>query len=55
VLRDTTDVQFGAILARHPQAYVPAIARALLERLQHRVALRLRPPDLDGELSPRGA
>jgi peptidoglycan/xylan/chitin deacetylase (PgdA/CDA1 family) len=55
VLRDTTDVQFGAILARHPQAYVPAIARALLERLQHRVALRLRPPDPDGELSPRGA
>ena len=55
VLRDTTEAQFGAILARQPQAYLPAAARALVTRLQHRVALKLRPPDLDGELSPRGA
>ena len=55
VLRDTTDAQFGAILARQPQAYLPAVARALVTRLQHRVALKLRPPDLDGEFSPRRA
>ena len=55
VLRETTDAQFGAILARQPQAYMPAVARALVARLRRRVALRLRPPDLDGELSPRGA
>jgi|SRR5262245_37917581 len=55
VLRDTTDAQFGAILARQPQAYVPAILRGLLARLQRRVALKLRPPVVDGELSPRGA
>lgn len=55
VLRDTTDAQFGAILARQPRAYVPAIARAMLTRLQHRVTLKLHPPYLDGELSPRGA
>ena len=54
VLRDTTTAQFGAILARQPQAYVAAVARALITRLQQRVTLRLRPPDLDGELSPRG-
>jgi peptidoglycan/xylan/chitin deacetylase (PgdA/CDA1 family) len=55
VLRDTTDAQFGAILDRQPQAYVSAIVRALLSRLQHRLTLKLRGPDVDGELSPRGA
>ena len=55
VLRDTTDTQFGAILARQPQAYFPAVARALVRRLQQRVALTLRPADLDGELAPGGA
>jgi peptidoglycan/xylan/chitin deacetylase (PgdA/CDA1 family) len=55
VLRDTTETQFGAILARQTWAYVPTIARSLLTRLQRRVALKLRPPYLDGELSPRGA
>ena len=55
VLRDTTGAQFDAILARRPQAYLPAIARALLTRLQHRVARKLRPSDVDGELSPREA
>lgn len=55
VLRDTTEAQFRAILARQPRAYVAAVARALLTRLQHRVALKLRPPYLDGALSPRGA
>jgi peptidoglycan/xylan/chitin deacetylase (PgdA/CDA1 family) len=55
VLRDTTDAQFGAILARQPQAYLPAVARALVTRLQHRVALRRRPGDVDGALAPRGA
>jgi hypothetical protein len=54
VLRDTTTAQFCAILARQPQAYVAAVARALITRLQERVTLRLRPPHLDGELSPRG-
>src|SRR5215831_11371308 len=54
VLRDTTTAQFGAILARQPQAYVAAVARALITRLRQQVTLRLRPPDLDGELSPRG-
>lgn len=38
VLRDTTEPQFGALLARRPRAYIPAIARTLLERLQHRAA-----------------
>jgi len=42
------------VLARQPQAYVAAVARALITRLQERVTLRLRPPHLDGELSPRG-
>lgn len=55
VLRDTSDVQFGAILAREPLGYLPAITRALLARVQHRVALKLRPSYLDGELSPGGA
>jgi len=55
VLRDMTEAQFGAILARQPRAYVPAIARAMLVRLQHRIALKLHPPYLDGDLSPRGA
>ena len=55
LLRDTTEAQFGAIVARQPQAYLPAIARSLVTRLRHRVALKLRPPDVDGELSPRGA
>jgi peptidoglycan/xylan/chitin deacetylase (PgdA/CDA1 family) len=55
VLRDTTETQFGAILDREPLGYLPAIARALLTRLQHRVALKLWPPHLDGELSPEGA
>jgi hypothetical protein len=55
VLRDTTETQFGAILARQTWAYVPTIARSLLTRLQRRVALKLRPPYLDDELSPRGA
>ena len=54
VLRDTTAAQFGAILARQPQAYLGTVARALITRLQQRITLRLRPPDLDGELSPRG-
>jgi len=54
VLRDTTAAQFGALLARQPQAYVGAVARSLVTRLQQRVTLKLRPPDLDGELSPRG-
>ena len=54
VLRDTTEAQFGAILARRPQAYLPAVARALVARMQRRAALKLRPPDLDGALSPRG-
>jgi peptidoglycan/xylan/chitin deacetylase (PgdA/CDA1 family) len=55
VLRDTGEAQFSAILAREPLGYAPAIARALLTRLQQRVALKLRPPYLDGELSPGGA
>ena len=55
VLRDTSEAQFSAILAREPLGYVPAIARALLTRLQQRVALKLRPAYLDGELSPGGA
>src|SRR5215471_3817627 len=55
VLRDTTAAQFAAILARQPHAYVGAVARALLARVQHRVALKLRPSYLDGELSPGGA
>jgi len=55
VLREMTDAQFGAILARQPRAYLSAVARALVTRLQHRVTLKLRPPDLDGELSPRRA
>ena len=55
VLRDMSDAQFNAILAREPVGYVPAIARALFTRLQHRVALKLRPPYPDGELSPGGA
>ncbi len=55
VLRDTSDEQFGAILAREPLGYLPAIARALLARVQHRVALKFRPSHLDGELSPGGA
>src|SRR5262247_2169661 len=38
VLRDTTAGQFGALVARQ----------------QQRGTLQLRPPDLDGELSPRG-
>src|SRR5262245_50088236 len=54
VLRDTTAAQFGAILTRQPQAYLGAMARALVTRLQQRVTLKLRPPDVDGELSPRG-
>jgi peptidoglycan/xylan/chitin deacetylase (PgdA/CDA1 family) len=55
VLRDTTEAQFGAILTREPLGYLPAIARALLTRLQRRVALKLRPPYLDCELSPGGS
>jgi peptidoglycan/xylan/chitin deacetylase (PgdA/CDA1 family) len=55
VLRDTTETQFGAILAREPRGYLPAIARALLARLQRRVALKLRPPHLECELSPGGS
>jgi len=38
VLRDTTELQFRALLARQPRAYVPAAARTLLARLQHRGA-----------------
>jgi peptidoglycan/xylan/chitin deacetylase (PgdA/CDA1 family) len=38
VLRDTTEMQFSAILARQPRAYVPAIARTLLDRLRQRAA-----------------
>jgi peptidoglycan/xylan/chitin deacetylase (PgdA/CDA1 family) len=54
VLRDTTEAQFSAILARRPQAYLSAVARALVARVQQRAALKLRPPDLDDALSPRG-
>jgi peptidoglycan/xylan/chitin deacetylase (PgdA/CDA1 family) len=38
VLRDTTEMQFSAILARQPRAYVPAIARTLLDRFRQRAA-----------------
>src|SRR2546428_311518 len=38
VLRDTTELQFSALLARQPRAYVPAVARTLLARLQRRAA-----------------
>src|SRR3989442_223862 len=38
VLRDTTELQFSALLARQPRAYVPAVARTLLARLQSRAA-----------------
>jgi hypothetical protein len=55
VLRDTTAAQFSAILALQPRGYFAAIARALLTTLPHRVALKLRPPHLDGTLSPGGA
>jgi peptidoglycan/xylan/chitin deacetylase (PgdA/CDA1 family) len=54
VLRDTTEAQFGAILARRPQVYLSAVARALVARVRQRAALKLRPSDLDGALSPRG-
>jgi hypothetical protein len=37
------------------QAYSPAVARALVRRLQQRMALALRAVDLDGELAPGGA
>src|SRR5262249_42598257 len=52
VLRDTTAGQFGALIARQPQAYVGAVARALVTRLQQRVTLKLRPPHLDAQPSP---
>jgi peptidoglycan/xylan/chitin deacetylase (PgdA/CDA1 family) len=54
VLRDTSDAQFGAIVARDPLGYLPAAARATLTRWQQRIALKLRPASLDGELSPGG-
>src|SRR5437660_2754702 len=50
VLRDTSETQFGAILAREPRGYLPGVARALRMRLLHRVALKLRPPGLDGQV-----
>jgi peptidoglycan/xylan/chitin deacetylase (PgdA/CDA1 family) len=55
VLRDTSDAQFGAIVARDPLGYLPAAVRAALTRWQQRIALKLRPASLDGELSPGGA
>jgi len=53
VLRDTSETQFGAILAREPRGYLPGVARALRMRLLHRVALKLRPPGLDGQVWPQ--
>lgn len=54
IRRDTTETQFSAILAREPRAYVPAIARALVTRLQYRVALKRRSTHLNVDLAPRG-
>jgi peptidoglycan/xylan/chitin deacetylase (PgdA/CDA1 family) len=51
VRRDTTEPEFGAILAREPRAYVPAIARTFVDRLRYR-AVR---PRVEAEPSPWSA
>src|SRR6266403_1144863 len=50
VFRDTSETQFGAILAREPRGYLPGVARALRTRFLQRIALKLRPPELDGQV-----